>query len=473
MCGIVAIICKNPTGLFAYDRDAFEDMLVANSIRGLDSTGVFGVSLRNEVHIVKQGIDPVNFFRAPSYKEWGNKIPQFRVVVGHNRKATHGDISSTNAHPFKEGHIVLVHNGMLWAHKDIKSDVEVDSHALCHGFADKGARETLKEVNGAFALIWYDIKEKKLFLWRNDDRPLALVETSQNIYIASELGMLKWLLNREKRSVTILREGEIVTNTLYSITLDPFKLTTEPLAKKPYMSPIVLPETRTSDDDLAGWLKDEVSEIKEPPLPPVSGLQASSKEIRVQYPFDSKVIFSVGDIKTHTDSPRRFEVRGKIFLPGKPLLSGYIYTDSQVTLTTLKSWKDSRKLVGEVGRILGLRDGSTIIHLKNGTIELPEMIKTWNKTILPKLEWNLICSLHKCHKCNKGIKENQPDFTSVNERKLGEYRVICADCITKALPNDKKVKLLTGPIKQSVEHPNLTDHAQSIADSLKGNTHGS
>src|SRR6266852_5194032 len=141
MCGIVGIICKDKKGLFAFDREIFEEALIADSIRGLDSTGVFGVSMENEIHLVKQAIDPITFFKSQAYKEWGNKVPRFRAIVGHNRKATTGTITSQNAHPFREGNIVLVHNGFVFGAKDINSEVEVDSHALCHGFATKGAKE--------------------------------------------------------------------------------------------------------------------------------------------------------------------------------------------------------------------------------------------------------------------------------------------------------------------------------------------
>src|SRR6266853_5475530 len=163
MCGIVALISKEPRGLFAFDRELFEEGLVADTVRGMDSTGVFGVSMRNELHVVKQGIDAITFMRSPSYKEWADKIPSYRAIIGHNRKATSGNVNSENAHPFKENNITLVHNGMLWNAKEINKEVEVDSHALCHSFATKGAKETLKDVSGAFALIWYNLEKKEMY----------------------------------------------------------------------------------------------------------------------------------------------------------------------------------------------------------------------------------------------------------------------------------------------------------------------
>ena len=119
------------------------------------------------------------------------------IVVGHNRSATKGAVSSTNAHPFSEGKIVLVHNGTLHNQKDFNKDVEVDSHAITHALNERPAKEVLKEIDGAFAFVWYDREQGKLFIARNSERPLSFIETASQVVFASEGSMLDWLMNRK------------------------------------------------------------------------------------------------------------------------------------------------------------------------------------------------------------------------------------------------------------------------------------
>ena len=496
MCGIVGVFSKDVRGLYAYDRDVFEELLVVNSIRGSDSTGVFGVSMRNEIHIVKQAIDPQTFMKNEAYKNWANKVPQFRAIVGHNRKATSGSIISNNAHPFKEGNIVLVHNGMLFNSKEINKEVDVDSHALCHSFAEKGAKETLQGVYGAFALVWYDIKQQEMYLWRNDDRPLALVEATDKIYIASELKMLDWIIHRDKRNVSVVRDGNIPPNMLYTIKLNPFKMEATALVKQ---NPTIYewPHRQVEEEGNEKLASAMAGDIEESPIPQgwldqaeeesARAVRAAANEsipnvgptqksqsqvVRAQYAFDNRVLFCVGDIRPWTEKPdKKYEVKGDIFLPGSPVVPGYIYTNRDTDLKMIKTWKESKKVIGTVEKILGLKDGTMAIHLNNKQITIPETVVTWNKLRLPKFEWELICNDEKCMKCHQMLDIKNPDDTSVLEKQghLGIYRAVCHVCVGAAVPKSKRAALLKGPI----DAVSIQETIQSLSDSLKGNTHGS
>ena len=467
MCGIIALISKEARGLYMYDREIFEESLVADTVRGMDSTGVFSVSMKNELHVVKQGIDAITFMRSPSYKEWATKVPSYRAMVGHNRKATSGDVNSKNAHPFKEGNITLVHNGMLFNAKEINKEVDVDSHALCHSFATKGAKETLKDVSGAFALIWYDLAKKEMYLWRNSDRPLALVELSDKIVVASEINMIKWILERDKRVCTIKREGILKENTLYTIKLDPFKMTEEPLAKEwpihqvPANSPLGTahdwPKKGPIDIESGEWL-DQAEEGARHIKEMNKENNVPSLQIRKRYPFDSEVLFEVGDVSLYTDQPKKYQVDGKIFLPGSPVVKGYIYTKEGTNLATIKLWKDTKKIVGEVKAILGIPDGNVVIHLNADKIKLPTFVNTRFGAQLPLLEWNYILEKHTCHKCKGKIDTNSSDKISVNSLHLGEYRIVCEACVDKELHNGRTnlvPRLLHMPVIEQNSEPKI------------------
>ena len=133
------------------------------------------------------------------------KISTF--LIGHNRAATKGNKVWKDTHPFREGPITLVHNGTLSSHKDI-ADVDVDSHAICVGIAERGYEETLKTIDGAFALVWYNSDEEKLYLVRNNLRPLFLVETQGYYILCSENALGVWIAERNNTKVLGVIEVE-------------------------------------------------------------------------------------------------------------------------------------------------------------------------------------------------------------------------------------------------------------------------
>lgn len=196
MCGIVAMIAKKDNGFNWKDKSMFRQMLLANTVRGDDSTGVFGVNKYGNLKMMKNAKPAQYMLDTKAYKEFEDDIfTNMRFVVGHNRASTRGATIDENAHPFIQDHICLIHNGTLTSHRHL-ANVDVDSHAICKAFAEKGHKAVFPEIYGAFALIWYDALEKRLYLGRNKERPLWLVDTDDAIYIASEPEMLIWLYRR-------------------------------------------------------------------------------------------------------------------------------------------------------------------------------------------------------------------------------------------------------------------------------------
>ena len=131
MCGLVAIISKNQHGFLFNDGKLFEQMLYADALRGMDSTGIYGINKYGNLKMVKAAKAAAEFIGTKTFQDFKNEIVnKFRVVVGHNRAATKGATTDDNAHPFIEDHICLVHNGTLHTHKHL-ADKEVDSHAIC------------------------------------------------------------------------------------------------------------------------------------------------------------------------------------------------------------------------------------------------------------------------------------------------------------------------------------------------------
>lgn len=205
MCGLVGILSKRSNGLYKFDGDMFTEMLWADQLRGFDATGVIGITMEGNVDIKKQAVAAHYFVRSTKYQEFMSKmISKGQVLLGHNRKATSGDKrDSQNAHPFwdEENKIILIHNGTISNQKEFCSTSVVDSCAIAQGIAKKGYKEIIPEIQGSFALIWYDVDQKKVFFTRNEARPLSIVECEYTYALVSEPDMGKWIVGRNNGKV--------------------------------------------------------------------------------------------------------------------------------------------------------------------------------------------------------------------------------------------------------------------------------
>jgi predicted glutamine amidotransferase len=211
MCGLVSIILKDNTKVLNKDMtEAFKQLLYADALRGWDSTGICAVKAHGEATVHKDSCAAGPFLYKTNENTW---IYQNRALIGHNRWATRGSVTEENAHPFEEGHIILAHNGTLRSHHALKN-VAVDSHAITHSIAEKGAIKTLERLDGAFALIWYDKKTQEINVTRNKERPLFIVESEDLFFIVSEAGLARWIMSRN--NMTHLKTSQCVPGTLYT-----------------------------------------------------------------------------------------------------------------------------------------------------------------------------------------------------------------------------------------------------------------
>jgi len=127
------------------------------------------------------------------------------LAVGHSRWATHGGVTTYNAHPHtsENGEIVLVHNGIFENYLEIKQELveaghqfrsETDSEVFAHlieaemgeGF-EKAFKKACKQVKGRYAVLAMSEKENKLIAARRGS-PLIVGKAKDGAYfIASDV----------------------------------------------------------------------------------------------------------------------------------------------------------------------------------------------------------------------------------------------------------------------------------------------
>lgn len=222
MCGIVGIVSNCVNGFTQKEMGVFTDLLFLDTLRGFDSTGVFGVHGNSNLVMHKDALHGLDFVSTPEYRSFkAEMISTGKIMVGHNRAATRGNVVDKNAHPFVvDDKIVLVQNGTYKGSHTHHKDTEVDTEAVAHVIAEhESVEEALQKINAAYALVWYNAEKKTLNLIRNSERPLYLAEFhGTGFAFASESTMLLYAFGRAemplKKAPEMLPEHTLVTLTL-------------------------------------------------------------------------------------------------------------------------------------------------------------------------------------------------------------------------------------------------------------------
>lgn len=454
MCGIVGVISKHKNGFYSPVDEIFEEMLLADAVRGMDSTGVFMVDEKNRIDCVKQAVNPGIFMTTTSWKQWRSKIiSNGRVIVGHNRKATMGEVISQNAHPFvatmKDHNIALVHNGFISNWRQFDDKANVDSAAVATALLEKSnPLDVIKELSGAYALVWYDHKKRKLFITRNKERPLFLQHTNDYMFFASEEGMLKWVLERDGRAAKA-NPMEFGVNKLYEISVHGYEFKTHDV---PRWSPLPTNDMRNHmmgyPGDLSGNtpVDDTDDEIPLPELErakkmaeqeankgSTEELEQRAKELQKLYPFGARVLFMpIGmdpDCITMTDGKKHhfYRVRGNIFQPGKPAMPAR---------TTVPDDKMDMFIAPEIplySRVDSIvRRNSEVWFTIGDSRQQTVIVKDVNGRPVGREEWSMICDTVGCDECAKPLRPHQGiEYSSIVRTSKPDYSVICADCIGK------------------------------------------
>lgn len=227
MCGLVGVFGEIDEEV----KSIFRWMLYLDVLRGPHSTGITLVEKENDLGVMtyKETGLPHNVWVANPdvFSPNGIVIPDVKLMMGHNRFATRGEVVVDNAHPFTFGHITGAHNGTL-TDFDLKvledhDKFDVDSKVIFRHIELKGPKNLWDRAHGAMALTWWDDKEQTFNIIRNNQRPLFMWRYNNAVIWSSE----KWILTTARSHAGCqirMDPDEVPVNKLHSFTFNNGKL---------------------------------------------------------------------------------------------------------------------------------------------------------------------------------------------------------------------------------------------------------
>ncbi len=224
MCGIFGCVLKN--GEVA---STIHSSLKRLEYRGYDSVGE--ATLDEGRLFIKKDVGKIDEVHAIHNLD---ALPG-KIGVGHTRWATHGAPTKLNAHPHTdcEEQIAVVHNGIIENFAVLKTELEdrghvfkskTDTEVIAHLVEEKmregqdlkeAVVETVKRLEGSYALAVISVKEPDRIVCARKESPLTLGIGENGVYFASDIPAFLPLTNK----AVIVEDGElaILQETGYEI----------------------------------------------------------------------------------------------------------------------------------------------------------------------------------------------------------------------------------------------------------------
>lgn len=227
-------------GIFAYVGNKFDGpKIVFEGIKELEYRGYdsWGIAVQDASGWwLKKQVGKIGSFS-------GNSLPSGNIAFGHTRWATHGGITTKNAHPHVDctKDLALIHNGIVENYEELKEELlqqghvftsETDSEVIVHLIEEYAAKEGFKRgvikaynrLRGQSAIIVSQLK-KNIFIAIKNGSPLVIGYGEKSNYIASDSSALLAhtqkvcflednqvaIVSGEKVVISNVQSGQIVT----------------------------------------------------------------------------------------------------------------------------------------------------------------------------------------------------------------------------------------------------------------------
>ena len=211
MCGIIGALSKNNI------TDIILEGLKRLEYRGYDSAGIAVLNKNNTIE------------RRRAEGKLGNLLKEIivnpidsTIGIGHIRWATHGAPTTNNAHPHATDSVAIVHNGIIENYRSLKIELEslghiftseTDSEVIAHlateylkqtNNPEVAVFETLKRLEGAFAVSFLFSNHKDVLFGARKGSPLAIGYGTDAMYLGSDAMALSPMTNK----ITYLDDGD-------------------------------------------------------------------------------------------------------------------------------------------------------------------------------------------------------------------------------------------------------------------------
>ncbi len=213
MCGIVGYTGPREAGPILIEG------LKRLEYRGYDSAGIALVDEQGVLFVEKKAGKLANLQTALA-----DRTPHAALGLAHTRWATHGRPNDLNAHPHQDctGDITVIHNGIIENFRELRDGLEArghtltsetDTEAIAHlveehyaGDLAEAVRATLRQVEGAYALVVMHRGEVSRLVGARQDVPLVVGLNGEESFIASDVAAI--LAHTDQ--VIFLEEGDVV-----------------------------------------------------------------------------------------------------------------------------------------------------------------------------------------------------------------------------------------------------------------------
>ena len=226
MCGIIGIKLET-------ESEKLVPMLLSSlsylESRGYDSAGI--TVFNDTTYKVVGDKDVVSLLR----KRISQNLVR-HMGIGHNRWATHGDPSETNAHPHTDAtkRIHVVHNGIIENYLELKKELEekgvifvseTDTEVIPHLIAEElkknddfkeAVLNTLKKLEGAYGLAIMDMSDPNVLIAAKMGSDLYIGIRNNDFIVSSDADVIARITER----VIPLLDGDvaIMNGAGYDIT---------------------------------------------------------------------------------------------------------------------------------------------------------------------------------------------------------------------------------------------------------------
>ena len=215
MCGIIGYVGGRPC------RELILTGLERLEYRGYDSAGFALLDASDGVAESVRAVGNLSQLRAAAGLNGGSTAT---AGIGHTRWATHGRVTTDNAHPHSsaDGSVLVVMNGIIENYLELRSelqnqgvvftsdtDTEVIPHLIAreyHGDIAAAVRAVLPRLGGHFAFVAAHVSEPGRLVASRRECPLVLGVGDGERFVASAIPAFL----RETREVMLIEDDEVV-----------------------------------------------------------------------------------------------------------------------------------------------------------------------------------------------------------------------------------------------------------------------